>query len=107
MRLVSYEGKGHGTRFKIWGEHGAAERVYVKGQEDEAGLEEAEEEIEVKVLSHSPQHLRKWLEEVADREESAVFNRGRDVGRSEAYENAFKYGLVALLILYLLHLWNS
>jgi len=101
MRLVTYEGAGRSARVKIWGELGAAERSYIAGQEEQAALEEAEEEIEVRVLSHTPQQLRSWLTEAADRAESTMFDRGRAVGKAEAYDRAWKVGLVALGVVYL------
>ena len=93
MKLVASEGH---ARFKVWGELGAAERVGIAKSELE------EEEINIRVLSHSPQQVRQWLSAVAERNESEAFNRGREVGRQEAYDHAWKVGLGIFFALLLL-----
>ena len=97
MKLVASEGH---ARLKVWGELGAADRVEFADQEDRR---EAEEEIHIRVLSHSPQELRQWLSDVAERQESEVFDRGRNVGRQEAYDHALKVGLAVFIVLLVLN----
>ena len=91
MKLVAPENRGDKIFTFIWGEDGPTESHDVPKSDW----------IVVELKTHDIGTLQRWLSEKSDRDCNSYFDRGRELGKREAYDRAWLvgFGVFGLLLL--------